>query len=203
MRFLVMLALLASALPAQATMYKWVDAQGKTHYSDTLPPQSLGRGNVELDKQGLAIKRNAGALSAEQRQQQAQAQARKTQENVALTERKRRDSALLNTYTSPAEINLARDRNMEQARLIIKSNDARLTPLRATRAQLVQQIAGITRNQKSPPAHLTQARDANAAEIARLEQLQAQKNKEMDETRAKFDADKARYIELTQGTRPQ
>jgi chorismate mutase len=203
MRFLVMLALLASALPAQATMYKWVDAQGKTHYSDTLPPQSLGRGNVELDKQGLAIKRNAGALSAEQRQQQAQAQARKTQENVALTERKRRDSALLNTYTSPAEIDLARDRNMEQARLIIKSNDARLTPLRATRAQLVQQIAGITRNQKSPPAHLTQARDANAAEIARLEQLQAQKNKEMDETRAKFDADKARYIELTQGTRPQ
>jgi chorismate mutase len=203
MRFLVMLALLASALPAQATMYKWVDAQGKTHYSDTLPPQSLGRGNVELDKQGLAIKRNAGALSAEQRQQQAQAQARKTQENVVLTEHKRRDSALLNTYTSPAEINLARDRNMEQARLIIKSNDARLTPLRATRAQLVQQIAGITRNQKSPPAHLTQARDANAAEIARLEQLQAQKNKEMDETRAKFDADKARYIELTQGTRPQ
>ena len=198
-----MLALLASALPAQATMYKWVDAQGNTHYGDTLPPQSLGRGNVELDKQGLAIKRNAGALSAEQRQQQAQAQARKTQENVALTERKRRDSALLNTYTSPAEIDLARDRNMEQARLIIKSNDARLTPLRATQAQLVQQIAGITRNQKSPPAHLTQARDANAAEIARLEQLQAQKNKEMDETRAKFDADKARYIELTQGARPQ
>ncbi len=203
MRFLVMLALLASALPAQATMYKWVDAQGKTHYSDTLPPQALGRGNVELDKQGLAIKRNDGALTAEQRQQQAQAQARKTQEDFALTERKRRDSALLNTYTSPAEIDLARDRNMEQARLIIKSNDARLTPLRATRAQLVQQIAGITRNQKSPPAHLTQARDANAAEIARLEQLQAQKNKEMDETRAKFDADKARYIELTQGARPQ
>ena len=203
MRFLLMLALLASALPAQATMYKWVDAQGNTHYGDTLPPQSLGRGNVELDKQGLAIKRNAGALSAEQRQQQAQAQARKTQENVALTERKRRDSALLNTYTSPAEIDLARDRNLEQARLIIKSNDARLTPLRATQAQLVQQIAGITRNQKSPPAHLTQARDANAAEIARLEQLQAQKNKEMNETRAKFDADKARYIELTQGARPQ
>lgn len=203
MRFLVMLALLASTLPAQATMYKWVDAHGKTHYSDTLPPQALGRGNVELDKQGLAIKRNDGALTAEQRQQQAQAQARKTQEDFALTERKRRDSALLNTYTSPAEIDLARDRNMEQARLIIKSNDARLTPLRATRVQLAQQIAGITRNQKPPPAHLTQARDANAAEIARLEQLQAQKNKEMDETRAKFDADKARYIELTQGARPQ
>jgi len=203
MRFLVMLALLASALPAQAMMYKWVDAHGKTHYSDTLPPQALGRGNVELDKQGLAIKRNDGALTAEQRQQQAQAQARKTQEDFVLTERKRRDSALLNTYTSPAEIDLARDRNMEQARLIIKSNDARLISLRATRAQLAQQIAGITRNQKPPPAHLTQARDANAAEIARLEQLQAQKNKEMDETRAKFDADKARYIELTQGARPQ
>lgn len=203
MRFLVMLALLASALPAQATMYKWVDAQGNTHYGDTLPPQSLGRGNVELDKQGLAIKRNAGALSAEQRQQQAQAQARKTEEKVALTERKRRDSALLNTYTSPAEIDLARDRNMEQARLIIKSTEARLASLRATRAQLATQIVSAARPQKALPAHLVQARDANAVEIARLEQVMAQKNNEINETRAKYEADKARYIELTQGARPQ
>jgi hypothetical protein len=198
MRILLLMALLASAVPAQATMYKWVDAQGMTHYGDTLPPQSLGRGNIELDKQGLPIKRNAATLSPEQRAEQAKVQQLKTEQSQAQAERKRRDSALLNTYTSPAEIDLARDRNAEQAQLSIKSNEARLVSLRATRAQLATQIAS-TGKQKAPPAHLVQARDANAAEIARLEQVNLQKNQEIEAIRAKYAADKARYLELTQG----
>jgi hypothetical protein len=44
-----------------------------------------------------------------------------------------------------------------------------------------------------------QARDANAAEIARLEQVNLQKNQEIEAIRAKYAADKARYLELTQG----
>lgn len=202
MRILLLMALLASAVPAQATMYKWVDAQGITHYGDTLPPQSLGRGNTELDKQGLPIKRNAAALSPAQRQQQAQEQIRQAQENMALTERKRRDSALLNTYTTPTEIDLARDRNSEQAQLSIKSNAARLVTLRATRAQLATQLASFG-TAKAPPAHLVQARDENATEIARLEQVKAQKTQEIEAIRARYAADKARFIELTQGTPAQ
>ncbi len=37
-RFLMAAILLALAAPAAAQLYKWVDKDGKTHYSDTPPP---------------------------------------------------------------------------------------------------------------------------------------------------------------------
>jgi len=185
------------ALPAQAAMYKWVDAQGRTHYGDTLPQRATGRANVELDKQGLAIKQNAGALTPEQRQQRAAEQVRLQQELQAKTEQKRRDTALLNTYTSPAEIDLARDRSLEQAKSTIKGSQIQLSQLRAQQAQLDQQMALIARSKRPIPSHITAAQDANAREIARTEGVITQKNKEIAGIRDRFDADKARFIELT------
>lgn len=178
-------------------MYKWVDAQGRTHYGDTLPQRATGRANVELDKQGLAIKQNAGALTPEQRQQRAAEQVRRQQELQAKTEQKRRDTALLNTYTSPAEIDLARDRSLEQAKSTIKGSQIQLSQLRAQQAQLDQQMALIARSKRPIPSHITAAQDGNAREIARMEGVIAQKNKEIAGIRGRFDADKARFIELT------
>jgi len=197
MRILLCIMIFGLALPAQAAMYKWVDAQGHTHYGDTLPQQATGRANVELDKQGLAIKKNAGALTPEQRQLRAVEQARLQQELQAKTEQKRRDTALLNTYTTPAEIDLARDRNLEQAKLTITGSQVQLRQLRARQAKLDQQMAVSAQGKRPVPAHVTEAHDANAREIAQLENAIAQKHKEMADTRAKFDADKARFIELT------
>lgn len=197
MRALLWVMIFGLALPAQAAMYKWVDAQGHTHYGDTLPQRATGRANVVLDKQGLEVKQNAGALTPEQRQLRAAEQVRLQQELQAKTEQKRRDTALLNTYTTPAEIDLARDRNLEQAKLTINGNQVQLQQLRASQAQLDQQMAASVRGKRPIPAHVTQAQDANAREIAQLEGIIAQKRKEMTDTRAKFDADKARFIELT------
>ncbi|MES2366160.1 MAG: DUF4124 domain-containing protein [Pseudomonadota bacterium] len=202
MRVLLWMMMFGLALPAQAAMYKWVDEQGHIHYGDTLPQQATGRANVELDKQGLTIKKNAGALTPEQRQLRADELLRQQQEQLVKTEQKQHDTALLNTYTSPAEIDLARDRNLEQARSAIKGSQSRLIQLRAQQAQLDQQIALATRNKRPIPAHISAANDANAREITQLEQAIAQKNKEIADIQTRFNADKARFIELTGPARP-
>lgn len=202
MRVLLWMMIFGLALPAQAAMYKWVDGQGHIHYGDTLPQQATGRANVELDKQGLTIKKNAGALTPEQRQLRADELLRQQQEQLVKTEQKQRDTALLNTYSSPAEIDLARDRNLEQAKATIKGSQTRLIQLRTQQAQLGQQIAVATRNQRPVPAHLAAANDAKAREIAQLERAIAQKNKEIAGIQSRFDADKARFIELTGPARP-
>ncbi|GBL45663.1 hypothetical protein SFMTTN_1473 [Sulfuriferula multivorans] len=185
------------ALPAQAAMYKWVDAQGRTHYGDTLPQQATGRANVELDKQGLTIKQNAGAMTPEQQQLRAAEQVRQQQELQAKTEQKRRDTALLNTYTSAADIDLARDRSLELVKLSIQNSQNQLSQLRAQQAQIDQQITLKTQGKHRIPVRITEGHDANAREIALLESAIAQKNKEMADTRARFATDKARFIELT------
>lgn len=197
MRALLCMMIFGLALPAQAAMYKWVDAQGRTHYGDTLPQQATGRANVELDKQGLAIKQNAGAMTPEQQQLRAAEQVRLQQELQAKTEQKRRDTALLNTYTSAADIDLARDRSLELVKLSIKNSQNQLSQLRAQQAQIDQQITLKTQGKHRIPVRITEAHDANAREIALLESAIAQKNKEMTDTRARFATDKARFIELT------
>ncbi|MEO6147251.1 MAG: DUF4124 domain-containing protein, partial [Sulfuriferula sp.] len=108
MRVLLSMIIFGLTAPAQAAMYKWVDEHGHTHYGDTLPQQATGRANMELDKQGLTIKKNAGAMTPEQRQLRAAELLRQQQELQVKTEQKQHDTALLNTYTSPAEIDLAR-----------------------------------------------------------------------------------------------
>jgi hypothetical protein len=39
MKAIVTLTLLLAAMPAWSVMYKWVDADGKVHYSDQAPPE--------------------------------------------------------------------------------------------------------------------------------------------------------------------
>jgi len=48
---LAILALWCAALPAAAEVYKWVDREGKVHYSDT-PPANAASRPIELPKAG-------------------------------------------------------------------------------------------------------------------------------------------------------
>lgn len=197
MRSFLLIIALGWVFPAQAAMYKWVDAQGRTHYGDALPPQATGRANEILDKQAQTIKQNAGALSQAQRDKKSAEQARLHKELQVKTERQRRDTALLNTYTAPSEIDLARDRNLEQAKLALNGSLARRAQLLARQKQLDQQAASMATGKRPVPAHISDMRNANARELNLLEQGINQKRLEMASTRARFDADRARFIELS------
>lgn len=167
---------------AHAEIYKWKDAQGVTQYGDTRPPQAAGRATTEMNKKGNVVKETAAALTPEQRAQNAIEEARVKKEAQTATERKRHDSALLNTYTSAAEIDLARDRSLEQYKLVINGTNARLKPLQEKQKKLSPKSAEFAENMRK---------------ISDLNEIITQKDVEIAATKAKFDADKARYIELT------
>ena len=187
------LLVLSVCSDAHADIYKWKDAQGEIHYSNSLPAQAAGYANIELDKHGLIVKQKAAAPTAEQRAAEASEQAHQAAEQQSQTEQKRHDTALLNTYTSPAEIDLARDRNLEQTKLIINGTKSRLAPLLEKQAALVKQAGG-----KIPVSGpLAAEYKDNARHITELQGMIGRKNKEMDAIRARFAADKAHFIQLT------
>jgi len=67
MKIIITALLAACLLPAQAAMYKWVDAQGRTQYSDTPPPanakkveeQKITRNTIETSTQPFAVQEAA------------------------------------------------------------------------------------------------------------------------------------------------
>ena len=166
---LILAALLATAGSWAAT-YRWVDEKGAVHYGDSIPPQYAGQGHVELSSQGRVIKRvEPAATSAQALELRKQAAARKEAEARAEQELARHDSALQATYNNPHEIDVARDRALAQEQALLDS-------LKIMRL------------------HSTAKSD-----IDYIDEQVRQHTKALDDVRARFDADKARYIELGGG----
>ncbi len=130
------LATLMAALPLAAlaqTKSKpgivcWKDKSGKViGCGDTVPPEFRDNATKELDKQGLTRKSGESTAEVNARREQEQARAKdKADEDRRVAEQRRRDNALLNTYTNEKEIDLKRDRELKAADQSISQQQAAL-----------------------------------------------------------------------------
>ena len=84
--------------------YKWRDAAGQVHYSDTLTREAMQGGYELVNKDGLTIRRVNRQLTAQERAaaQKAAAQARLDQEAIAA--RDRNDQQLLAAFATETEL---------------------------------------------------------------------------------------------------
>lgn len=55
-----------------AKLYRWTDAQGKVHYTDTLPPEALEQGRTEYSRKGSVLNEVKRPPTAEERALQEQ-----------------------------------------------------------------------------------------------------------------------------------
>lgn len=192
----LMLIAVAAAQPAWAKMYKWVDEQGKTHYGDTLPAQYAGQGNAELNKRGMEVKKTEGALSEEQRKAREDEQARLRVEKQKTVDAERRDKALLNTYTTDKEIDLARDRHLQGAEAVIQTSQQRVKSEQSKLDGYRKQVASLTAAKRPVPKDLAEDIKEAEQELQRAQEVIKNKQQEQADIRAKFDADKMRFREL-------
>jgi len=180
---------------AFAATYKWVDEHGVTHYGDSIPLEYRDRANIEMNKRGVILKKNDPALTVEERKAK---EAELAKQRKQATEQKRKDTILMNTYSSVEEIDLARDRNLQQIELIIKNIQEQKKAVQAdldARRDLAEAYSQVN---KPVPEGLLQDVEALEKNKQDLETAIAQKRKAADEIRARFEQDKRRYIELTQ-----
>jgi len=179
---------------AEAQMYRWVDSKGRVQYSDTPPTTYNQSGGVQLNKQGNVVGRTQS--EAERRE----AAARQAEQNKIDAERKRQlqlDRALMATYTSEAEIDLARDRALEHHKLAIQSAETRAKAVDGNVAELRSRIAALEKRGQKPSPNL-QAQLAQAMRESQDLQRTIVGNREaMEKVREKYGADKARFRELS------
>jgi hypothetical protein len=195
----LLLALIASlglALPASAKMYKWVDEKGTTHYGETIPPEYANRDRTELNKAGRVVKKEE-VLTSEERRAKDQADSQKKTDEAAALEQKRRDKALVNTFSNTDEIELARSRSLQQVDARLSSINAQLKLAADNLAGLKQEAAARTAAGKKVPTSLQDDLTESEARQKKLQQDLAKVTAEKAEVNGRYDADKARYKELT------
>lgn len=186
-------ALLATGL-AQAAMYRWVDGSGRVHYSDTPPVTYQQSGGAELNKQGLVIKRTQ---SEAERRAEAERQAEQKRIQEAQQQQAQRDRALTQTYTTEAEIDLARDRALEHHKLAIKGAQIRAEVVNKNIDELRKRIATVEQSGRKVGPGLTEALAQAERERDELKRTVQQNEEAMQQVRARYEADKQRFRELT------
>jgi chromosome segregation ATPase len=192
-RMLVAAAALCAAIVsvnAEAKLYKWVDKNGQTHYGETIPPEYANRDTKTLDK-GRVLDRQDGFDKAQQEESKVDPEVAK-----AAREAKRRDEALLNTYSSEKEIDLARDRNLLQIEARVNSYTTMLKSAKDSLDSLYKERDDLTKQGRKIQQSLTEEITEGEALVAKRQKELDTNLKQMEEVKARYEADKQRYREL-------
>jgi hypothetical protein len=120
-----LIAGIAFALPVSAKMYKWVDDQGITHYGETIPPEYANKSRQVLNKSGEVIQ-TQHILTQEERHAKEEADAKARADQAAVRDQQRYDRSLTESYSNENEIELARNRSLQQVDARINSLNSQL-----------------------------------------------------------------------------
>ena len=185
--------------------YRCVDDKGKTHVGDTPPEQC---GNVvmyEVTRSGSIIRKIEPSLTPEQVKERADAEEKRKEGEKIAAEAKRKDLALLATYSSEGEFDVVRDRSIEPIKGRIKSAQERLAAIDKRTKEIDDEMEFYKAGKKASakkaeaPPNLVSELDRLKSEKAGLVRGIAASEREIKDMHAKFDVDKKRWVALKTG----
>ena len=191
--WLALLALMLAAQSAHATLYRWVDESGRVQYSDKPPITAGPKGVSQLDSQGIVRKTPVVPETPAEAARRAQ----QTQEQM---DQQRHDRALLQSFSSPKEVDLLRDRQIDAVNGSLETNKQRRLTAQARLDAQTRQMNSFVVHKKPVPEDLSAAVSASSREIADIDADNIQKTSAIAAIRQKAEADKKRLIELLAGT---
>jgi hypothetical protein len=200
-RLLVVIA--ACWIPAAGAAYKCVDAKGITHIGDTPPAGCAAVMMYEITRTGKVIREIEPTLTPEQAKARQLEYDKKKAADALVAEQKRKDSALLNTFASEKEFDVARDRNIEPLRGRINNAHDRIAAVEKRQKEIEEEMefykAGKAKKGGAMPANLTEELKRVQSEKTALLSSIATHEKEIEQIKVKFDADKKRWVDIKSG----
>jgi len=187
-------AFVAMCGTAGAATYKWTDDQGVVHYSDKVPPDAVSKGATVLDKQGRPVKKIEPAPTPEQLKAKEAAEEDQRARAKIEQDQARKDRALMQSYTTEAEIDVAKSRALQTLDAQIKSAQAYSADLTRRQQDLKKRKASF--GDKPIPIDLERDLTNVDIELSREAALVKQKTEEIAAVTAKYDSEKKRWQEI-------
>ncbi len=163
-----------------ARLYRWVDQQGKVHYSDTVPAEAIRHRRVVYDKKQLRkLKVVEKPKTREELAREARLAQLRQEEKRLLEEQLAKDRALLRTYRTEEDLQLALRGQLDTIDARIRVLETNIQRLQSLLKRKIAKAAEIERNGRTVPKSLAQ-------DIASLRsQIRLSKTKIAHETQAK------------------
>jgi Domain of unknown function (DUF4124) len=173
---LIGVASASASMSASAQLYKWTDANGKVHYSDSVPPEATDSARKEMGSDGTVRKSVDRAPTAEERRIAAQKAEEEKKARAVIEERERKDKALLATYTNLADFDRVRDRALALADAEVIALGKQSASLAARSAELTKQAEAA--GKKGPPPKLANELKDVTADLASVRDIETRKTKD-------------------------
>jgi hypothetical protein len=175
----------------------WKDKAGKVvGCGDKVPPEFQDNATKELNKRGVVVNQSAPALTADQKRALQADLDRKAAEDQKAAEIRRKDRALLDTFSNDKEIDLKRNRDIQLIESNIEAQQTNLKNANDRQADARIRIDQLKKENKPIPAPLQEDYDRAEASKTKIQTQITQKRKEIADLNVLYDEMKKRFIEL-------
>jgi len=181
-----------------ATLYKWIDDEGKVRYSDRIPTSDIKKQHQTLNKQGVVINTKEAAKTEEELAAEAEA---KINLEIQLAEEKRikglqdkKDRVLLLTFSSEEEMIAVRENRISVIDSVIRLIEKSIADNEVTLIGLQDSADSqyVSKGQEIPGGLAQKIEHFTRKIASRTEQLNSRKA-EKNKVKEQFDLDLARY----------
>lgn len=100
---------LDGASVSASQLYRWVDDDGKVHFSDRLPPEASDKARTELSDEGIPVREVERAKTREEWLQEQELERLRKERQAQLEKQRREDEILLRSYRSADDLIMMRD----------------------------------------------------------------------------------------------
>ncbi|HEX7768774.1 MAG TPA: DUF4124 domain-containing protein [Dokdonella sp.] len=195
------LLLCVAATPALAqksdhNRYKWRDASGNLHYSDSLPPEAAKYGYEIVNPQGIVVKRVAREKTAAELAAAKAAAAREKAELEMLEARARADAQLLANFPQESDLLRAQrqriemlDQHVNAARISLRNQEQALAELLGNAADSERAGKAVSERESSQIADMRK-------QVDRQRDIVGRREAERRDAGARFESEVQRYREL-------
>jgi chromosome segregation ATPase len=197
----VAMFLLALYLPAAGAAFRCTDEKGQRHVGDT-PPPGCAKVPMEEFRGSKVLRVIEPTLTPEQVKAKEEEAARKKAADKLAAEQRRKDTALLSTFSTEKEFDVTRDRTIEPINGRIRNAKERIAQIEKQEKKLSDEMEfytagkGKSAKAKEPPANLVDGLKGAQQEKATIQKNIANYEREIENIRAKFEEDKKRWLAI-------
>lgn len=179
--------------PTGGQRYKWHDAEGNLHYSDTLPPEAAKAGYDVVNASGIVVKHVDRAKTADELAAAKAEQAKAAADKQVADSQARSDQQMLAAYPTEDDLKRAQHQQLDMLDQTVTAAKMSMQSQEKSLAELLNHAAELDRSGKPVPATL-------AKQIAdlrtRIDEQRGYSKRKDDERKAaamRFDNDLSHY----------
>ncbi len=184
----VLAALTTTSSAYAADLFRWQDEQGKTHYTDQVPPEYLKEGYRVISEQGLTIRTIRSTSDIESSRAPSTPEIPKQQ---ALE-----DQRLLMTYSNEDEIIATRDRKLADTQAMLDLTQETISLLETQFRQLAKEASDFEKRGKPIPESLLSQISNTRRKMEKHQTKLGQGASDISNIKQAFDETLQRYRQL-------